>query len=278
MKTAHKIAIARSMHRVVKFGRAMLGQGDQAIFVRNNISYELDLSQGIDFAIFLNRYERQTQLRLHDLVTPGALVLDVGANVGAHTLTIALDVGQNGRVIAFEPTDFAVQKLRRNLKLNPSLDGRVAVHHCYLAESDQAKVPDAIYSAWPLEPEDGLHAKHLGREMKTETATARSLDSVLEDEADRPVQLVKIDVDGHECSVLAGATEMLRRDQPIFVMEMAPYVLKERGTSLEEFVSYFLPHGYKFFDEKTMKPLPSSSRDLERVIGDGASANVVAKV
>ncbi len=76
------------------------------------------------------------------------------------------------------------------------------------------------------------------------SAQARSLDSILTELADRKVQLVKLDVDGFECDVLRGATAMLREVRPIFVMELAPYVLEERGTSLDQLLSYFIPHGY----------------------------------
>lgn len=279
MKTTHKIAAARAIYHAVHAGRAVLGRSDQDIVVRDGVTYDLDLSQGIDFAIFLgNIYERQTKAALRKLVSPGSLVLDIGANIGAHTLHLAQLVGPNGRVMAFEPTDFAFRKLSRNLDLNPSLAARVEAYHCFLTDHDGASVPNAIYSSWPLAKEAGLHAKHLGREMQTETAQARSLDSILGERADRKVQLVKLDVDGFECDVLRGATAMLRDVRPIFVMELAPYVLEERGASLDQLLSYFIPNGYVFYDEWTHKPLPSSAGELQRTIGNGAGINAIASV
>jgi FkbM family methyltransferase len=278
MKTIHKIAAARAVYQAIHAGRVLLGRTDQEIVVRDGVTYDLDLSQGIDFAIFLNNiYERQTKAALRKLVSPASLVLDIGANIGAHTLHLAQLVGSAGRVLAFEPTDFAFRKLRRNLDLNPSLASRVEAIHCFLTANDEAQVPNAIYSSWPLAKEAGLHAKHLGREMRTESARARSLDSLLSDRADRKVQLVKLDVDGFECDVLRGATAMLRDTRPIFVMELSPYVLEERGTSLDELLSYFVPNGYVFYDERTFKPLPSSARELHRMISDGGGINAVAR-
>ena len=279
MKTTQKIAAARAMYRAIRAGRWLFGRTDREIVVRDGATYDLDLSQGIDFAIFLgNIYERQTKTALRKLVLPSSLVLDIGANIGAHTLHLAQLVGPDGRVMAFEPTDFAFRKLRRNLELNPLLAARVEAYHCFLTANDNAGVPRAIYSSWPLSVEVGLHAKHLGREMQTELAQARSLDNLLNECADRKVQLVKLDVDGFECDVLRGATSMLRDVRPIFVMELAPYVLEERKTSLEELLSYFLPNGYAFYDERTHRPLPSSAKQLKRMIPDGAGINVVAKV
>jgi FkbM family methyltransferase len=278
MKTTHKIAVAKALHHLVRAGRGIAGRPDRGIFKRRGIVYELDLSEGIDLAIYLGAmFERRTTVALGRLVKPSSLVVDVGANIGAHTLTLAKLVGPKGRVMAFEPTDFAYHKLRRNLALNPKIAARVETHHCFLTNHDGAGVPYAIYSSWPLTTEQGLHPKHLGREMQTGAVQARSLDSVLSERADRPVQLVKLDVDGFECDVLGGAISMLRESRPVFVMELAPYSLQERGSSLDEMLSYFIPNGYAFYTLRTRRRLPSTAKDLQRMIGDGASMNVVAR-
>jgi FkbM family methyltransferase len=279
MKTTHKIGAARLIYRAVHTGRTLLRRTDREIVVRDGISYDLDLSQGIDFAIYLGgMFERSTAIALGKLTEPASLVLDVGANIGAHTLRLAKLVGSKGRVMAFEPTDFAFRKLRRNLDLNPSLASRVDAFHCFLTAADTTPVPDAIYSSWPLVAEAGLHAKHLGREMQTNSAQARSLDSILAEHADRKVQLVKLDVDGFECDVLRGATSLLRDARPIFVMELAPYVLEERGASLDQLLSYFIPNGYAFYHERTQKRLPSAAKELQALVASGESMNVVARV
>src|SRR3979411_2156168 len=140
MKTTHKIGAARMIYHTVHAGRTLLGQTDRTIVIRDDVTYDLDLSQGIDFAIYLgNIYERQTKAALRNLVPPASLVLDIGANIGAHTLHLAQLVGPNGRVIAFEPTEFAFRKLSRNLELNPRLPHRgTAYGRCLdTGDSDQ---------------------------------------------------------------------------------------------------------------------------------------------
>ena len=278
MKTAHKIGLARAAYRAVHFGRTIIGQSDRCVVTRDGLNYELDLSQGIDFAIYLGIFERSTRRALRKLVTPSALVLDVGANIGAHTLYLATLVGPYGRVLAFEPTDFAFRKQARNLDLNPELAKRVSAYQCFLATRDETSIPGAIYSSWPLIEGIDRHAKHLGQEMPTKAARARSLDSILSEQGDPLVQLVKLDVDGFECGILRGATTLLEVSRPIFVMELAPYVLEERGTSLDELLSFFIPNGYRLYDERTGRPLPSTTTELQKLIGDGESINVVARV
>ena len=278
MKTVHKLALARLAYRGVHMARALAGLSDRCVTTRNGVTYDLDLSQGIDLAIFLgNMFERGTQNALRKWVKPSSLVLDIGANIGAHSLPLAQLVGPSGRVLSFEPTDYAYKKLLRNLALNPDLAARVTPFNCFLAAKDEAKVPTSIYSSWPLTPSEDLHAKHLGQAMPVEKASARSIDGVLAEMGNPTVQLVKLDVDGFETEVLRGATALLRDSRPVFLMELSPYVLDERGSSLEELLACFAPHGYRFYHERTERLLPTAPEDLRQLVGDGASINVIAR-
>ena len=113
--------------------------------------------------------------------------------------------------------------------------------------------------------------------MSAKTAQARNIDSILADRANPRVQLVKLDVDGFECEILRGAETLLRESRPIFVMELAPYVLDERGASLAELLDMFRPYGYQFYNEKTKQLLPSNAAEFQNLISDGESMNVVAR-
>lgn len=277
MKTADKIRLARAAYKLVRFGLRLVGKNDRASVVRGQVRFDLELSEGIDFAIFIGAFERATQRALSKLVKSSSTVLDIGANVGAHTLLLAKLVGEKGRVLAFEPTDFAYGKLRHNLALNPELAARVRAFQCFLTVENNVAVPSTIYSSWPLVARGETHAKHLGREMPTASASSRSLDSVLSEAGVKNVDLVKLDVDGYECDVLRGASTLLTKMRPIFVMELAPYVLHERGASLEELISIFIRSGYQFFDERTGQALPSTAAQLRKLVGDGESRNVIAR-
>ena len=279
MKTAHKIALARAAYQFVHLYRKIVGLTDNTIVNRGGATFQLDLIQGIDFAIYLGDiFERNTKKALRDLVAAGGVVLDVGANIGAHTLHLAKLVGPAGRVLAFEPTGFAFRKLQRNIELNPSLAGRITAYNCFLAAKDGNPLPESIYSSWPLVPEAELHAKHLGRAMPTRNASTRSIDSVLAEAGDPSVQLVKLDVDGFECEILRGAAKLLSVQKPAFVMELAPYVLEERGASLAELLALLTSNGYRIYHERTQLPLPADGVQLQALIADGESINVIARV
>src|SRR6266436_7021968 len=125
LTTKTKIALAGLAYRAVAMGRAVAGRNDCVTVQRGDINWCLDLEEGIDFSIYLlGAFERSTVATLRALVKAGDVVLDIGANIGAHTLGLAKNVGAAGKVYAFEPADFAFQKLLRNLALNPALEKR----------------------------------------------------------------------------------------------------------------------------------------------------------
>src|SRR5262245_45307471 len=95
--------------------------------IRGGIRYRLDLSEVIDLGIFVGGWEPRTIGFLRRNVLAGQTVIEVGSNVGAHTLILARLVGPQGKVFGFEPTDYALAKLRFNLSMNPDLAKRVEI-------------------------------------------------------------------------------------------------------------------------------------------------------
>lgn len=275
MKTLHKIALARAAYWALR----IVHRTDQVTTKRKGILYSLDLSQGIDLSLYLfGVFEHDTAAALRKHIRPGSTVLDIGANIGAHTLLLAKHVGDNGRVIAFEPTKFAYSKLSKNLSLNPDLQKRVTALRYFLAADNDAQAPESIASSWPLTGGSDLHPKHGGEPMALESTPARNLDSVIAELGSPHIDAIKIDVDGFECSVFSGAQSILARDKPFIVMELSPYILREQNTSLGELLLLLEPHGYGFYEIPSEKCLPRDVDQLERSIGDGASINVIAKV
>jgi FkbM family methyltransferase len=286
LKTAHKMALARLAYRATKLGRALFGLPDNCQVTRAGLRYDLDLSEGIDFAIFLlGSFEPSTVAALRRYLKRGATALDIGANIGAHTLQMARLVGPEGRVLSFEPTAFAFAKQLRNLALNPEICDRVTALQCFLTADERKPAPQSLYASWPLPHASwplphrpGVHGKHFGRSMITAGARTVTLDDLLLQCRIERIDLVKLDVDGFECEVLSGATQMMARDRPTFIMELAPYMLVERGATLAEFLNFFIPLNYRLYDEQAETELPSAPAALERMIGEGSSRNVVARI
>lgn len=277
MTTEQKIRIAALASRVVRALRTVTGQPDVAVFRRGGLVWELDLRQGIDFAIFLQGgFEPFTLREYAKLVKAGDTVFDIGANIGSHTLPLARLVGRGGRVVAFEPTDYAFGKLRRNLSLNPELQTRVqAVQALLVAKTEESK-PEGIPSSWSLDaprPGENVHPVHKGTFNSLSGASPMRLDDWVATQGCERVDFLKIDVDGFEIDVLEGAVGTLDRFKPRIMMEFAPYVFRERGRSFEELVVLLAKSGYRAREVRgdTLELSPS----LERSIPHGGSINVI---
>jgi tRNA G37 N-methylase Trm5 len=114
LATATKVRLAGVLYRGVSAARALLGRPRDAVVCRRRgLVWALDLSDGIQLSIYLfGTFERSTERALARLLPIGGVAIDVGANIGAHTLPMARHVGQSRRVIALEPTVWAGDALR----------------------------------------------------------------------------------------------------------------------------------------------------------------------
>jgi len=278
LTTKTKVSLAGLAYKFISLGRDMVGKSDSVIVERHGIRYHLDLNEGIDFSIYLlGAFEPGTRKTLRALVNPGDTVFDIGANVGAHTLTLAESVSPSGKVFAFEPADFAFDKLQRNLALNPELASRTFPQQIVLAAKPSERPEPEIYASWPLERGAAVHPKHRGRLVSAARAGVDTLDAFVAHQGLARLDLIKIDVDGHELPVFQGATETLRRFHPVLVMEISPYIHAERGHNFADFVALLKDPGYALTDADNGRPVPLDATQLERLIPDGASINVVAR-
>lgn len=279
LKTKQKIALANLIQNLVMRTRRLMGKGATAVVRRSGVWWELDLREGIDFSIWLlGSFEPGTVRCYQRIVNDGGVVLDIGANIGAHALLLARAVGPAGKVYAFEPTDYAYAKLLKNCSLNPDLSSRIHCLQTMLVDQEATgDRPPSLYSSWPLREVAGLHELHQGRLMTTMNAEAKTLDSaVLPLNLDR-VDFIKLDIDGFECGMLRGASEVLARWHPIIVMELAPYALEEQGVSLRELIALLTEYGYALYELSSAAPLAMDPETLEKQIPSGASLNVIAR-
>jgi FkbM family methyltransferase len=158
-------------------------------------------------------------------VSPGDVAIDVGANVGTHASTLSRLVGPDGLVLAFEPSSAIRPRLKANLELNRATDNVVlreaaawSIQTTLRFEEDESNYNQGVGHADP----------HGTREVEAVT-----LDDELSGE-DRPVSLLKVDVEGFEDHVLRGAAQTLARHRPVIVIEYAdpPWSLPDLVASL----------------------------------------------
>lgn len=276
MNTRTKLLIARALYWTLTGFRRLGRHNDNARVKRRGIQWQLDLREGIDLAIYVFGYFEYETVRAYcRILKPGDTVLDIGANIGAHTLHLARCVSPTGKVIAFEPTAYAYNKLRQNIALNPVLANLIKAEQIMLVTSDTAQVKPQLYSSWQIhEMAADIHPKHGGRLMDTTGARTESLDSYLARNKIGRVSMIKMDVDGHECEVLRGAHELLQRDKPVLLMEMMPYGLEEAGASLDELLGLLSAYGYSLYNLNGKTALPADN-SIRQKIPSAGGINVI---
>jgi FkbM family methyltransferase len=225
----------------------------------------LNLSQVIDLGIFSGGWEPRTLEFLRKNVQPGQIVIEVGANIGAHTLTLAHLVGSQGKVYAFEPTEYALTKLRDNLSMNPALKDRVEIRSNVVTNHDLATPFRDMKSSWKLDVADSA--------PEPVAAPAISLDAFAGEAGLSTVDFLKIDVDGYDYKVLDGARALIQRFRPLLLVELCEYSLNRQGDSVSDIFALLGPLGYRAALEDG-RPADDAA-DVLPVIGDNTSINCV---
>ncbi|MGI0016273.1 MAG: FkbM family methyltransferase, partial [Nitrososphaera sp.] len=247
LTTKHKISIAKLAQSSISAVRTLFTKEQNTIVTRKGLRWNLDLREGIDFAIYLlGGFELETRKAFARIVQPGMTVIDIGANIGAHTLPLAAMLGDDGKLIAVEPTDWAFRKLKTNLALNSHIISRVTTVQAMLVGSSNEALPDEIFSSWPLTAEttDDLHPIHLGRPMSTQGAKTITLDDLLQQLDISRVDVIKLDVDGFELGVLQGAQGVISNNESIrIVMELAPSLFNRDDDEMGQIFRLLQSHG-----------------------------------
>jgi FkbM family methyltransferase len=235
----------RGKTRLVRRLDRLLGAGPVPEVERAGVRWRLDTSEIIQFGIFYHGgYGRAVieALARHATLGHRPLVLwDVGANLGAVSLPLLARL-PSLRVEAFEPSPTVLDRLRRQVALNPRLAERLRIHPSALSDTD------GLGTFFESNSRTNQGIGSLVQMHNTE-ATGRPVATVSGDgliargEAEIP-DLLKIDVEGWELHVLHGLAGTLRAHRPLVVMEYEGYRHAGAGRSLADFQAFFTDCGY----------------------------------
>lgn len=160
-------------------------------------------------------YERRDIRALGKFVKIGDEAIDVGANFGAYTDALARHVGPEGRVFAFEP----LPALHAFLSLRFKDQSNVVLFPAALSdapsESGEMRIPRLRGGL--LEPALASLEADERKDFESIAIAVRTLDQF--GERFRKISFIKIDVEGREMRVLAGASETIRKHRPIIQLE-----------------------------------------------------------
>lgn len=182
-------------------------------------------------------YEPDLAAAFESNVKPGMTVLDIGAHVGLHTLRLCKLVGQEGRVIAVEPSPANAAALRRHLAWNNISNATVieaAISEC--AGNQQFSFrPDAF--------DPGGFANSLAYDIKGGKTQVRvsTIDEIC---ASLVPDVIKLDVEGAEQLAINGALETLTRCSPLMLVAFHPEPMAALGTTPRGLVQLLNRLGY----------------------------------
>ena len=215
---------------------------------RGALNYRLDISDYQDWLVYWG-VRTNRPVELYSLAAPDFVAFDVGANLGEVSLTLASLVGPGGRVFAFEPDPQSLEKLKRNIALN-SLTNIVTCGHALGAETSTLLMQ--VTCAGNRGGNSVVTEAHQGETFPVRVDT---LDHVVEEQQLTRLDLVKIDVEGFERSVLAGARGAIARFRPLLFVEVCDAHLVAHGTSAGDLIRDLQGLGYGVFHAVTGREL-----------------------
>ncbi len=199
-------------------------------------------------------FEKDEEEFIKKFLKPGDIFLDIGANIGLHSIFAGNIVGQNGHVYAFEPTPITFQRLTENIKLN-KLEKIVTPVNKGISSEDGSlnlNYSEDGHDAWNSFTE--LQHINLSNSVEVEVC---SLDNIIKhlNMDETKISLIKIDVEGWEMNVLKGADNFIKNNtHTAFLIEYTDLNAISAGYCTRDIYRFMENYGYQWFsfDSKSM--------------------------
>lgn len=247
MKTVRGLA----ERAVEAFNRAAWWRGECGVWRQRMFSASFDrwLYLRLHQCGWMGRGERAA---LQRMVRPGMTVVDVGSNLGLYTVLLSRLVGEQGRVIAFEPDPELVPVLTKSCVASGC--GNVSIRAQALGRrSERMTLHTLAVNTGDNHLGDG-GGRWLRRSVEVEVL---ALDEAL---PDLVPDLVKIDVQGWELEVLRGMAATLERcPRSIVYFEFWPAGFLRAGYSAEDLIAFFAERGWQLYHAHTAERLDGAA-------------------
>lgn len=228
--------------------------------------FHIAADEYIEWYLFLfGPYEPEITSLLSLLTDQSSVVVDVGANIGVHTLTMAA-LAPGGKVFACEPHPVTVERLRANLALN--VVGNVEILQIALLDQERRV---SLYD----NNNKGMATLHSYDGWNELSVWGTTLDEVVRSQAIPTIDVIKIDVEGYEAPVLAGASAILARDRPSIIFEYVDWAWQNCGFPLGETLDQLRSIGYEQFylvEPGGLSPLPEPLAVSGNILAVGRTA------
>ena len=235
----------------------------------SGLRFWLDETRPTDQVIKMRgEYEPTTTAAVKKILKEGDVVIDVGANIGYFTVLFNHLVGNSGCVIAFEPTQFYSQFLRKNLRANNFSDNNVyeigLSNKTQTAEINRGLMSATLHWVGDVDPSGREHISLMPLD-----------DFFNEQPAPEKIDFIKVDIDGHEPLFFEGARNTLQQFDPVVLLEIShPHYLKA-GIDTADFYDYLTGQGYSIYTEDSFRTLESKEDYINLCVHFTHSVNVI---
>ncbi len=194
-------------------------------------------------------FETKTLERFAELIKPNYTVLDIGANIGMFSLLGSRLVGENGKVISFEPSRPTFDALNENLKLN----------NCSNVITEQLALGDTEGSIFLGDVENDAMNFIDKNQTSGESVPLKMLDNYLKENKILKVDFIKIDIEGAEMLCFKGAIDMLKTHRPTIIMECNENWCKRFDYTVFDLLNFLHQFNYRFenYDENQWLCFPN---------------------
>jgi FkbM family methyltransferase len=183
------------------------------------------------------RYEDHIVQAMQKHITKGSVCVDIGANIGVHSISMSHFTGEQGVVHAFEPIPYLREQMSRSLNVN--FIKNVQIHPEALSNK---KGEETLFLK---ESNIGSSTLEKSDDSKTIKVNLTTLDSF----NFKDVAFIKLDVEGHEYYTLQGGEHMITKCRPIVIFEWSPEYYRDHNKEhIELILSFFLEKEYRLYD------------------------------
>ena len=218
-----------------KHRRTMLGGATFDCSLKDHVQQKI---------FFFGVYEPLELNTLLDMVKPGDVVIDAGANIGAYCLPIAKHLNGTVEVHAFEPIPDNFQLLSRNYELSGSPEN---LHLNQVALWNKA---ESLEFSLAVHHKNNIGSFTIGKVAnvsKKVTCQTITLDTYSQQKKLARVDVIKMDIEGAEKFALEGSLEVIKKFRPKIFIEINKTACQQAGYSIDELIAPLLQLNYRIY-------------------------------
>lgn len=214
-------------------------------YFKNSILFDLCIDDWIqENLFFLGEYEAEELIFFENTIKEGDVFVDIGANIGLYTLYASNLVGNNGKVISFEPYGDNFRFLEHNVSLNNK-------NNIVLEKLAVSRAKKHISIAYDKKDANrGMASTYLKEFSHKELVDSISLDLYFEQKPIDKITFIKIDIEGGEYPALLGMQKTLSKYGPTILIEINKEILSLTPYTEQNIVQYLNQLGYRKYNWK----------------------------